>query len=82
MYTYTSNILSLQNKVVFLTALCMVTLVSVSAFHRKLVYHLNTMSKGTRFTTQMIQSESTVLTDNNTFDVYALSLVGRYPHCL
>ena len=61
----------------------MVTLVSVSAFHRKLVYLLNTMSKGTRFTTQMIQSESTVLTDNNTFDVYyALSLVGRYPHCL
>ena len=57
----------------------MVTLVSVSAFHRKLVYHLNTMSKGTRFTTQMIESESTVL---NTFDVYALSLVGRYPHCL
>ena len=26
------------------------------------------------FTTQMIQLESTVLTENNTFDVYALSL--------
>ena len=26
------------------------------------------------FTTQMIQRESTVLTENNTFDVYALSL--------
>ena len=49
------------------------------------LYHLYTMCKGTCdsiFTTQMIQSESTVLTDNNTFDVYALSLVGRYPHCL
>ena len=34
------------------------------------------------FTTQMIQLENTVLTENNTFDIYALSLVGRYLHCL